>query len=177
MASKKRGKVAAKNAALKASDFATAAINAGLNVAVGKQAVEGQYRDHIVTTAGNTFTNSVDMDGHFKASEGASPRWDFAVGIKSGTNGESAFWIEPHPANSTGEVNAMLAKLSWLKNKLNTPEFVGLKKLRDAAVAKGADPYRWLATDATIRITAGSREARLLAREGLGMPRRKVVLP
>lgn len=177
MASKKGGKVAAKKAPLKTSDFATAATNAGLNVEVGKQAVEGQYRDRISATAGNTFTNSVDMDRHFKVSEGASPRWDFAVGIKSGVNGESAFWIEPHPANSTGEVNTMIAKLNWLKAKLDTPEFAGLKKLRDAAVAKGRDPYRWLATDATIRITASSREARMLALHGLGMPRRVVVLP
>lgn len=177
MASKKGGKVAAKKAALTPSDFATAATNAGLNVEVGKQAVDGRYRDRISATKGNKFTNSVDLDNHFKASEGASPRWDFAVGIKSDANGELTFWIEPHPANSTGEVNTMIAKLNWLKNKLDTPQFAGLKRLRDAAVAAHTDPYRWLATDGPIRITAGSREARMLARHGLGMPSREVVLP
>lgn len=177
MASKKGGKAAAKKVALTPSDFATAATNAGLNVEVGKQAVEGQYRDRISATKGYKFTNSVDMDNHFKATEGASPRWDFAVGIKSGANGELAFWIEPHPANSTGEVTTMIAKLKWLKSKLDTPEFAGLKKLRDAAVAARTDPYRWLATDAPIRIKADSREARMLARLGLGMPSRDVALP
>lgn len=177
MANNKRGKMPVQRAVARKSDFAAAATKAGLKVEVGKQAVEGQYRDRITATVGNTFTHSVDMDGHFKASEGASPRWDFAVGIKSGSNGEAAYWIEPHPANSTGEVHTMIAKLNWLKAKLEAPEFAGLKGLRDAAVAKGADPYRWLATDATIRITAGSREARMLALHGLGMPRRTVVLP
>lgn len=71
----------------------------------------------------------------------------------------------------------MIAKLNWLKAKLNSPEFAALRTLTDVSVEKSGLPYRWLATDGTIRITANSNEARMLARHGLDMPRRSVDLP
>ncbi|WP_291586672.1 hypothetical protein [Comamonas sp. UBA7528] len=176
MATKKIAKAGAKASPTKKTDFENAATKAGLAIVAGKHAVKGEYRDRITVSAGNIFTHSVDIDSHYKQSEGASPRWDYAVGIKSGANIESAFWIEPHPANSTGEVKKMIEKLVWLKKKLETEGFSDLRKLRDSAATKGVSPYRWLATDATIRVTASSKEARLLALNGLDMPRRTVHL-
>lgn len=161
----------------KATEFERAAQSAGLAVAPGKQAVEGQYRARIATRTGSRFTHSADIDGHFRLLEGAAARWDFAVGIQSAPHEESAYWIEPHPASSTGEVGKMIAKLNWLKAKLNSPEFAALRTLTDVSVEKSGLPYRWLATDGTIRITANSNEARMLARHGLDMPRRSVDLP
>lgn len=70
----------------------------------------------------------------------------------------------------------MLAKLTWLKAKLDEPAMAGLKALRDAAAFKGS-PYHWLATAGAIHITANSPQARRLALAGLRMPSRHIVLP
>lgn len=175
MAAKKVKQAVPGNEAIKTTEFESAATKAGIAPLPGKQAVKGQYRD-CIEAGGDGFTHSIDLDSHFQAKEGNANRWDYSVGTKSAANVELAYWIEPHPASSTGEVKKMIEKLNWLKGKLNTPEFSDLRKLRDAVVTQGKVPYRWLATDATIRITANSREARELARQGLDMPRRKVYL-
>jgi hypothetical protein len=71
------------------------------------------------------------------------------------------------------EVKVMIAKLDWLKEKLKTPEFVGLKLLTAASVDCGHDPYVWIATS-TIAIRSGSREARQLELAGLKPPVRRL---
>jgi len=171
-------KPAARHAAIPASAFETASIRAGVPYVAGKSAIQGSSRARVICAPDLTFTQSVDLDTHFKAVEPGSTRWDYGVGLKYRSGLELAFWIEPHPASSTGEVQKMLDKLAWLKTKLATPEFSELKLLSDATSRNGSNPFRWqTTTDGAIRITANSKEARMLALKGLSMPARQITLP
>lgn len=159
------------------SVFSTAAKAANLATQPGKAALDARYRSGVVLKAGFSHTESIDLDAAFQATEPNENRWDYAVGIRAAAGEEMAFWIEPHPASSTSDVDAMLAKLRWLRLKLGRPENRQLRMLRDAAQPHGS-PYRWLVSqDSRIHITPMSREARLIAREGLSAPRHRVQLP
>lgn len=51
------------------------------------------------------------------------------------------------------------------------------RKLCRLAIKQG-NPFRWqTTTDGAIRITANSKEARMLALKGLSMPARQITLP
>jgi hypothetical protein len=166
-----------KNAAA-TSAFAIASAKAGIAHAEGKGALQGAYRSRVVSRPGSVLTYSIDLDSHFKSAEPNSPRWDYGIGVKQRNGAELAFWVEPHPASSTGEVQKMIDKLNWLKSKLETKEFAGFKALCDATSLQGVIPYRWQTSeDGVIRITAKSKEARLLALKGLAMPSRQITLP
>ena len=157
------------------SPFQVAVVEAGLTPHGGKEAIEGSYRANIIAAKGCSFTGSVDVDAHFSASEGRSPRWDYGLGLQNAAGEAVACWVEPHPASSTGEVAKMLAKLEWLKAKLNEPEF---KALRRMTYASTSSPFHWLLTETGgCRISAGSADAKRLAKQGLRMPTRQVVLP
>lgn len=161
----------------KISGFDSAAGDAGLVPKAGKEAVEGSYRAQIQVTKGGVFTGSVDVDGHFRPTEPQSHRWDYGIGIQLTNGQELVCWVEPHPASSTGQVSKMLEKLAWLKSKLDTPAF---KKLKDMTQASGhtGSPYFWLRTvSGECRISANSKEARLLALHGMRMPTQQVALP
>lgn len=171
-------KVGARKPATLASAFENASVKAGIPHLNGKAAIQAVSRSRIECSPDMAFTHSVDLDSHFQASEPGSARWDYGVGVKHRSGQELAFWIEPHPASSTGEVQKMLDKLAWLKAKLARPEFSEFKSLSDATALKGITPFRWQTTvDGAIRITANSKEARQLALKGLSMPTRHVSLP
>ena len=172
MAIRKRGRSRSKTAG---TSFEREAVSAGLSALPGLAAVQGTYRSSITTSAGAAFTGSVDMDQHFLASEPHANRWDYGVGICA-RNVEMAFWVEPHPASSTGEVDVMLRKLAWIKDKLGQTQYSELKARTDHAAKDGRVPYRWLASG-SIRIRAGSADALRLAKAGLAMPARQVTLP
>lgn len=161
----------------KTSGFHSTAFEAGLLPKAGKEAVEGSYRAQIQVSKGGSFTGSVDVDGHFKTAEPQSHRWDYGIGVQLTNGQELVCWVEPHPASSTSQVSKMLEKLAWLKSKLDTPAF---KKLKDMTQASGhtGSPYYWLRTvSGECRISANSKEARLLALHGLRMPTQQVTLP
>lgn len=163
------------NAKPAASQFVAAATLAGLPTQPGKGALDSQYRS-MLDSNGATLTASVDMDQAYLASEPQSPRWDYGIGIAEAGDIEKAFWLEPHPASSTGEVQRMLAKLAWLKDKLALAQFAELRQLTQRASAAGQPVYIWLHSGAN-RILPSSREARLLARNGLSLPKRHITLP
>lgn len=156
------------------SQFHTAAHAAGLSPQPGKTAVKAEYRSGISTVSGASFSHSVDMDGDFTTSEPHAARWDYGLGILK--SHEMAFWVEAHPASSTGEVSRMLAKLNWLKQKLEESKFKNLGEMTNRA-RSNAIAFRWLAQTGAIRIRPGSREAALLAQAGLAFPARHVRLP
>jgi len=172
MAVMKRGRSPSQAAG---TSFEGVAVSAGLPALAGLTAVQGAYRSSIATSAGAAFSGSVDMDQHFLASEPHANRWDYGVGINMRAT-EMAFWIEPHPASSTSEVDVMLRKLAWIKDKLGQAQYAKLKARTDHAAKSGCFPYRWLA-GGSIRIRAGSAEALRLAKAGLAMPARHVTLP
>lgn len=172
----KKSKTAAQK---KTSGFQSAASAAGLSPSVGKTAVTDSkdYSARIEVTKGGRFTESVNLDAHFLVLEPESNRWDYGIGIKLANSQELVCWVEPHPASSTGEVSKMLEKLAWLKSKLNTPAFKKLKHLTEAP-GRTASPYCWLRTvSGECRISAGSKESRLMALHGLRMPAQHLTLP
>jgi hypothetical protein len=157
--------------------FSAAALAAGLEELPGKNAVEGSYRAQIVSSTGCKFTGSVDVDAHFRATEAQSHRWDYGLGLSTVNGQELVCWVEPHPASSTGEVATMLAKLDWLKKKLDSPAFRHLKAMTYVA-GRAGPPFFWLRTvNGECRISAHGKEARLLAKSGLRMPSQLLTLP
>jgi hypothetical protein len=161
----------------KISGFHSAALDAGLVPQAGKEAVEGSYRAQIQVNKGGAFSGSVDVDGHFRAAEPQSHRWDYGIGVQLSNGQELVCWVEPHPASSTSQISKMLAKLAWLKSKLDTPAFKKLKAMTHAPGHTGT-PYYWLRTvSGECRISANSKEARLLALQGLRMPAQHLILP
>lgn len=158
------------------SGFHKAAEAAGLSTARGKSAVKGQYQAGITCRADWTFTDSVDVDLAYTAAEPESVRWDYGLGLNAGPLGEIAVWVEPHPASSTRDVAKVIAKLDWLEAKLALATYKGLRALTDKAAAAGVRRFHWLAMTGDIRIRPGSREANLLSRRGLQLPRRHLEL-
>lgn len=154
------------------SDFERACRHAELTPQPGLSAVKGEYRPGVALKSGHRHTASIDLDACFLASEPTAARWDYGIGVRGESGQESLFWLEAHPASSTGEVQKMLDKLAWLKDKLNQPAFEHLRRLEHKVSA-----YRWLAMTGDIRILPNSVEARQLAKAGLSRPLRRVELP
>lgn len=163
-----------KQPASKRTAFTTAAISAGLQPQSGKSAVPQTYRSMIETAASVKLSESVDIDAAFEVAEPNAPRWDYGIGVEDGQQ-ERAYWLEPHPASSTGEVERMLKKIAWLKGKLKQHEFSGLDKLTKATQATGQTAFIWTYSGDN-RIPRDSQLARRLSHEGLSMPCRKVEL-
>jgi len=160
-----------------ASTFGAAARSAALSPMPGKTALEARYRSSVVLASGFVHTESVDLDGEYRSAEPNANRWDYGIGLRDAAGKEMTIWVEPHPASSTSDVNTMLAKLRWLRGKLETPSFGKLRALTNSAEDRGS-PYRWLVSaGSSVHITPQSREARRIALEGLDPPRHRVQLP
>jgi hypothetical protein len=117
-AGKSRGKAKATKGLPAATPFEDAARSAGLTPQPGKQALKSSDREAVQVAAGASLSGSVDLDAHFKPTEPNAHRWDYGLGVQ--TSQALAYWIEPHPASSTGEARVMLEKLDWLRGKLGS---------------------------------------------------------
>ncbi|AKC69796.1 hypothetical protein [Pandoraea oxalativorans] len=167
-----------KKAAEKVSEataFSKAANDADVTHHPGKNALEGKYRDLVSLHPQCKHTGSVDLDGHFREAEPNSPRWDYGLGIATGGQ-EYVFWLEPHPASSTGEVASMVRKAKWLQAKLAEPPFRRLKEMTRMTAVGGYKPLQWVFTG-DLRVLPGSKEARALAQAGIDFPARHTKLP
>ena len=86
----------------------------------GLRALRRTDRRHITAEDTGRISGSVDLESALQALLPNAPRWDYGVGHRpTNGRGEMVYWIEIHPANS-GEIKAVLAKLNWLKNWLQT---------------------------------------------------------
>lgn len=123
----------------------------------GLQALKTADAAHISCTNPRCLAGSVDVDLTLSAALPNDPRWDYVIGIKQKNAAETVIWIEVHPASSTGEVEKILAKLSWLKNWVS-----------ENASALGRMPreYVWVATG-RVAFTSGSPQRRRLAAAGI----------
>jgi hypothetical protein len=173
MSAQKRSPRKPPAAAASQSVFIATVKNAGHSASTGKQAVQGSHRSLIATAKGVQLLASWDMDHAYRLHESQSPRWDYALAVQS--DRECLYWVEVHPASSTGQVDEMLAKFAWLKTKLSQKSLVGLDQLTKATQARGFAPFRWLHTGDN-RIKPGSQEARRLAKAGLHAPERNLTL-
>jgi hypothetical protein len=154
--------------------FIEAARAAGLSAKNGLQALEARDRGCVQCTTDTSFAGSVNMDEAYRATEGQFNRWDYGLGFRIGAE-EFAVWIEPHSATSAREVTTMLRKLQWLKDKIATDDFEGLRILTDRARRAGLRQFWWV-TVGKISIRPGTQEANRLAKAGLNFPCRTVKL-
>ena len=95
------------------------------------------------------------------------PIWDYAIGVQKG-NKPYAIWVEVHPAN-TSNVSEVLLKLRWLK------EWLSSRATQLHALTPLQKAYHWIATN-EVGISLNSPQARQLAKAGMTMPRRVLIL-
>lgn len=141
----------------------------------GKRALAGSHPNLICCDDSARFTGSIHLDQQLRSQPGHrnASRWDYGLGFKETSRGESAIWVAVHPASSS-EVSAVLNKLAWLKGWLRNEAPALARLSRRTGTAKC---FFWLATPAGVHIRPGSPQARRLQASGLDMPRRKLCLP
>jgi hypothetical protein len=130
----------------------------------GLQAL-GNHSRRIQCADARRLTGSVALDDRLASTYPNDPRWDYGIGLRE-ARGETAIRIEVHPA-STGEVEAVLNKLRWLKDWLR----IQAPKLHRLTAAQA---YYWLATGG-VHIRPGSPQARRLQSAGLFSPRNRLM--
>lgn len=79
----------------------------------GLGALPAADRAHITKKASTKLEGSVNVDAALQAAQPNAARWDYVVGERQGQQ-ECLHWIEVHPASSTGNIDEIKAKLSWL---------------------------------------------------------------
>lgn len=85
----------------------------------GLQALREQDKAHLSAVKPRSLAGSADLDSALVPQFPDKPRWDYVVARKSGNPGkEHLYWIEVHPASSTGNVQEVESKLNWLKDWL-----------------------------------------------------------
>jgi hypothetical protein len=160
------------------STFANAVAAAPQPVAAslqkGKQALSNTHRPQVQCKDEARWTGSIELDEALKKEpdHATASRWDYGLGYKAPDGLESALWVEVHPAE-TGEVPAVIKKLTWLKGYLPTscPELWALtrktpEKLRFVWVASGR-----------FAILPNSPQMRALRPAGLDPPVRRLLVP
>jgi hypothetical protein len=123
---------------------------------VGLQALSKAHRALIRIADGKHLDGSINLDRALRHTKPNDPRWDYGVGIKRRADAGRAIWIEVHAASSS-HVDAVLAKLTWLRGWLEN-EAPALDQMRAR--------YVWLATGA-VSMPANSPKRRLIAQRGL----------
>ena len=89
----------------------------GASVKSGFQALGSHSRSVRTKHRNVSVTGSIDLDSALSAAEPQAARWDYGIGVRT-QKGEQLEWVEVHPASS-GEVKVVLAKLDWLKEKID----------------------------------------------------------
>ncbi len=101
---------------------------------------------------------SVDIDTCLKKLYPNAHRWDYAFGYK-----DRIFYVEVHPAENTGKVGEITAKLGWLKQwrKLSAKNLEGWE---------GKSSYHWISTGKTAASVKRGKYLRILAVNGIRGP-------
>jgi hypothetical protein len=118
---------------------------------------------------------SVFLDPVLATARPNRPSWDYAIGWKSRSGPECAFFAEVHPANSAHVMTVIQKKLSvvsWMRQ--DAPLLLGLAAETERVLSEGV--FHWLATDSGVAIRPGSRQSRMLQQEGISGPKRRLVL-
>ena len=139
----------------------------------GKQALK-RHRKHVECADSRRLTGSIFLDAALAQEPGYAdkPRWDYGLGYKPKKGPECAVWVEVHAAN-TKEVSAVLNKLQWLRDWLNS-EAEQLKKM--TIFAKDDFRFVWIASS-SVKIPKNSPQFRRLSQKGIPGPQRHLSLP
>lgn len=130
----------------------------------GKQALESRHRGKVSCADSRRLTGSIFLDSALAQEPGYTnkPRWDYGLGYKPENGRECAVWVEVHSA-TTSEVSAVLKKLRWLRDWLNTE---AEQLMRMTNFSKGDVRFVWIASS-SIKIPKNSRQARQLSQSGI----------
>ena len=140
----------------------------------GKQALENRHRGQVTCNDSRRLTGSIYLDSALAQVPGYAdkPRWDYGLGYKPDKGRERAVWVEVHSA-TTREVSAVLNKLQWLQDWLNS-EAEQLKKM--TFFTKDDFCFVWIASS-SIKIPKNSRQARRLSQSGISSVLKHLPLP
>lgn len=85
----------------------------------GLGAVLATDRTCVTVGTATRLLGSVAVDAALKAPQPNAARWDYLIG-QNRSGGAFLYWIEVHPASSTGNIREMEAKLNWLAEWMRT---------------------------------------------------------
>jgi hypothetical protein len=134
----------------------------------GIRALAEADRKRIECAQPQRLRGSVNLETSLRDQHPDDPIWDYGIGWSISTRVDCAVWIEVHPASS-GHVGAVIKKVKWLKDWLQTsaPALSGL--------TRGIDGYVWIASGRVL-LQRTSRQARQLAAAGVSFPRERFIL-
>ena len=124
---------------------------------VGLQAL-GSNSSKVEVRETRELTGSVDIDTCLERHYPNAPRWDYVFGYK-----DRVYYIEIHPAGSTGEVKKIIAKLEWLK-QWRKSFAKSLEDLEDSST------YHWVSTGRTASSMKRGKYLQILAQNGIRGP-------
>ena len=124
----------------------------------GLQALERQDKTKVKVNSSRELKGSVYIDKCLENLYPNAPRWDYGFGYK-----DQIYYVEVHPAGSTGEVKTVVAKLMWLKQwrKLSA------KNLEDL---ESQSTYHWISTGKTAASVKRGKYLQILAQNGIRGP-------
>ena len=97
------------------------------NLKRGLGAFRAADRMHISVRTPGSLLGSADVDAALEAIFPNAARWDYVVGQRRGED-EHLHWIEVHPAEGTGNITEVEAKLAWLAAWLRHTAFAAYRK-------------------------------------------------
>lgn len=136
----------------------------------GLQAIKGEHRGLIQAKDPKALAGSVDLDKALAQQDASASRWDYGIAYRVG-DAERIAWVEVHGAKPS-EVDAILRKAAALDAWLNGHG----KAVRAVDPPFGGRKF-WIATQATVSVTAASVGAKRLAAQGIRLAGRVLRLP
>lgn len=123
----------------------------------GLQAL-GANSSKVEVRSTHELTGSVAIDTCLKERYPTESRWDYVFGYK-----DRIYYMEIHPAGSTGEVKRVVAKLRWLKQwrKHSAPSLENLKH---------CSTYHWVSSGKTASSVKRGKYRQILVQNGIRGP-------
>jgi len=135
-------------------------IDSELAIEVGLQALKPADRERVGPEEPRRLEGSVDLDEQMTGSEPDAPRWDYAVAYD-----QRVWFIEVHPASSTGTIDEVVKKARWLRTKITS-----------TSLPDRSEGLFWISTDRVTSHLSFSRRKRQLQVVGVFGPMRRLDL-
>jgi hypothetical protein len=139
-------------------------IKVELFITQGLQAL-GNHSSHFSTSKPLQFLRSCNIDDAFKSVDSNSNRWDYWIEYGT-TKSKKVVWVEIHNARSTSNVADVIAKASWLRQKIRGP----LESLNGVP-----GTLFWIPTSG-VEVYRDPKTRRRLAQNGILLAHRKLTL-
>lgn len=140
-------------------------VDEALQTRPGLQALDAADRERLGVAEPRRLDGSCCIDDDLAAHRSNEPRWDYAVGYAG-----RVWFIEVHPADSSGNVDEVVRKATWLRGLLGSSP---LLRLPPNGQLRG---LYWVASGRVTAQLAFSRSLRRLAEAGVGRPTERLHL-